>query len=106
MEWFEQQESRLTLFLHSSGVVSEGGLEPPWSFAPQGPQPCASTKFRHSDICGKRTETAACAAVQARFSPDGWEFAAGAAFSRFLLGTRLRHGVYSLWRCLSIIRRA
>ena len=50
MEWFEQQESRLTLFLHSSGVVSEGGLEPPWSFAPQGPQPCASTKFRHSDL--------------------------------------------------------
>jgi hypothetical protein len=30
-------------------VVSEGGFEPPRPIRPLGPQPSASTKFRHSD---------------------------------------------------------
>jgi hypothetical protein len=31
------------------GGVSEGGFEPPRPIRPLGPQPSASTKFRHSD---------------------------------------------------------
>src|SRR5262245_44591648 len=37
------------LYLGSSLVVSEGGFEPPRAMRPLGPQPSASTKFRHSD---------------------------------------------------------
>jgi hypothetical protein len=47
---------RLNVTLHEVGltgggslVVSEGGFEPPRPIRPLGPQPSASTKFRHSD---------------------------------------------------------